>query len=301
MGSDLSIVVPAYNEEAAIGHTLEDILRVFPVAEVIVVDDCSTDRTAEVVLAYARVKLVRHRFNRGQGGAIKTGMRAATGCFVAWFDADNEHRTSDLERLYERIRTEHLVAVIGQRVTPSADLLRGGGKWLIRLVGRGLQVNAGSDLNCGLRVFRRDVIMHYRSLIPDRFSASLITTLILIERRYPVAFEPVQTNPRIGKSTVKLRDGFAAMIWLLRAIMLFAPIRIFLPFGLVMFVVGGAYSVALLLFTGRGVPVGGMLLIITGLLSIMLGLIADQISQLRLSQLPESSFILRDDSLGDAS
>lgn len=287
VGANLSIVIPAYNEEAGIGPTLESLLQEFPAAEIIVVDDCSTDRTAEIVCAYPGIKLVRHKFNRGQGGAIKTGMLVATGSFVAWFDADNEHRASDLLRLYRRMCSENMAAIIGQRVTPSASWIRGGGKWLIRLIGRGLRINAGSDLNCGLRVFRREVIMRYRSLIPDRFSASLITTLILVEQRYPIAFEPVKTNPRLGQSTVKLHDGFAAVITLLRAIMLFAPVRIFMPVGLFLVGVGGLYSTALVLFSGRGLPVGGALLIITGMLSIMLGLIADQISQLRLSHLPE--------------
>jgi len=291
VSSDLSIVIPAYNEEAGIGPTLESVLQAFPEAEVIVVDDCSKDRTAEIVSAYRSVRLIRHKFNRGQGGALKTGMGAATRAFVAWFDADNEHRTADLLRLYERIRTERLAAVIGQRVTPSANLIRGGGKWLIRLIGRGLNIKAGSDLNCGLRVFRRDVIMRYRNLIPDRFSASLITTLILVEQRYPIAFEPVKTSPRIGQSTVRLRDGFEAILWLLRAVMLFAPMRIFLPSGLFMVAAGGLYSATLALFMGQGLPAAGVLLIITGLLSIMLGLIADQISQLRLGQLPEANFV----------
>jgi glycosyltransferase involved in cell wall biosynthesis len=298
--SELSIVIPAYNEEAGIGPTLDDLLRAFPTAEIIVVDDCSTDRTAEIVCAYSGIKLVRHKFNRGQGGAIKSGMLVATRAFVAWFDADHEHRTSDLLRLYERIQSEKLAAIIGQRVTPSADFLRGGGKWLIRLIGRGLRINVGSDLNCGLRVFRRDVVMRYRTFIPDRFSASLITTLILVEQRYPIAFEPVSTNPRIGQSTVKLHDGFTAVISLLRAIMLFAPVRIFMPFGLFMVAAGGLYSTILVFVTGRGLPVGGALLMIAGLLSIMLGLIADQISQLRLSQLPEASFVLPDELPGDS-
>jgi hypothetical protein len=110
----------------------------------------------------------------------------------------------------------------------------------------------------------------------------------------------VSTNPRIGQSTVKLHDGFTAVISLLRAIMLFAPVRIFMPFGLFMVAAGGLYSTILVFVTGRGLPVGGALLMIAGLLSIMLGLIADQISQLRLSQLPEASFVLPDELPGDS-
>lgn len=285
---DLSIVIPAFNEEHGIGVTLAGVIESFPGAEVIVVDDCSQDRTAEIVRGYPGVSLVRHAFNRGQGGALKTGMRKASRRWVAWFDADNEHRTEDLTRLYARALQGDVVAVIGQRTNASASLIRGLGKWLIRLIGRSMNVNAGRDANCGLRLFRRDIVLAYAPLIPDRFSASLVTTLIMLERRYPIAFEPVETNPRIGTSTVRLRDGFDAILALIRAVLLFAPLRIFLPFGLWLVALGLTYSVYIALHAGLGVPVGGILVFLSGVLAIMLGLVADQISQMRLSQLSEA-------------
>ncbi len=124
------------------------------------------------------------------------------------------------------------MAVIGQRATASTSVVRAVGKAMIRTIGRGLKIRAGSDLNCGLRVFRGDIILRYLPMVPDRFSASLMTTLIMLERRYPVEFVPVATSPRIGTSTVGLKDGFEVILMLLRAIMIFAPIRVFFPFGL---------------------------------------------------------------------
>lgn len=284
--SDLTVILPAYNEEAGIAVTLRQLQSACPDAEIIVVNDCSRDGTAAAVKAFPSVRLINHTYNRGQGAALKTGMAAASRPYVAWFDADNEHRTEDLHRLYERALQENLVAVIGQRLSASANWVRGSGKALIRLIGRGLQIKAGPDLNCGLRIFRRDVIVRYLPLIPDRFSASLLTTLIMLERGYPMAFEPISTNPRIGTSTVRLRDGFEAILQLLRAVMLFAPLRLFLPLGFALLGIGGIYSAILLALVGNGLPAAGVLMIISGLLSIMLGLIADQISQLRLAQLP---------------
>jgi len=254
-----------------------------------VVDDCSRDETAAAVRSFAGVRLVQHDFNRGQGAALKTGMLAANRPFVAWFDADNEHRAEDLARMVIRIEAEKLVAVIGQRTTSSANTTRAAGKALIRLIGRGLQVKGGSDLNCGLRVFRREIILRYLPLIPDRFSASLMTTLILLERRYPVAFEPVATNPRLGESTVRLKDGFEAILQLIRAVMLFGPLRLFLPLGLALLALGTLYSLVMLMIVGQGLPPAGVLVLLAGLLSIMLGLIADQISQLRLTRIPALS------------
>lgn len=293
--SQLSIVLPAYNEEAGIGPTLDNVKAAFPGAEVIVVNDCSRDNTSQVVeTSYPWVRLVQHPFNRGQGAALKTGMQAATRLYVAWFDADNEHRTEDLAKLYARITDDRLVAVIGQRTSASANYVRASGKALIRLIGRGLQIKVGADLNCGLRVFRREIILRYLPLIPDRFSASMLTTLIMLERSYPIGFEPVTTNPRIGTSTVRLKDGFEAIMQLLRAVMLFSPMRLFLPMGLAFLLLGGLYSVIVMFLRHNGIPVAGGLMILTGMLCIMLGLIADQISQLRLTQIPALNFADKD-------
>ena len=287
LAEQLSIVIPAHNEEAAIAVVLDTVLRDCRGAEVIVVDDASSDGTAVQVKRFPNVRLVRLRYNRGQGYALKAGMRLATRPYVAWFDGDNEHRTDDLVRLVERVKAADLVAVIGQRATASTSLVRAVGRGMIRTIGRGLKIRAGSDLNCGLRVFRRDIIVRYLPIVPDRFSASLMTTLIMLERRYPIEFMPVATNPRIGASSVRLKDGFEAILMLLRAIMIFAPIRVFFPFGLWMVAIGLIYGVAIFFVRRAGFPVGAMLLVVVGLLSMMLGLIADQISQMQLSRLSE--------------
>lgn len=282
---DLSIVVPAYNEAAGIGVTLKGLLDAFPGAEIVVVDDCSRDETSRIARAHG-ARVVRHRFNQGQGAALKTRMRLATRLFVAWFDADNEHRSEDLARMADRIARDDLVAVIGQRAK-STTLVRGVGKWMIRLMGRGLKISVGSDLNCGLRVFRREVVLRYLSIVPDRFSASLVTTLIMVERRYPIAFERIETNARLGHSTVRLRDGFEAMLVLMRSVLLFAPMRLFLPLGGGVALAGVLYGLIVAAIVGQGLPVAGMLIIILGTMLVVLGLVADQVSQMRLSQLPE--------------
>ena len=283
--SRLSIVVPAFNEVEAVGNLLAMIVAAMPGAEVLLVDDSSQDGTAEAAKAIQGVKVIRHAFNQGQGAALKTGMRHATRDYVAWFDADNEHRVEDLDRVYSRLISDDLVAVIAQRTSGSTSFVRAIGKWVIRIIGRGLKIKVGSDLNCGLRVFQRNVIVGYLNLIPDRFSSSLVTTLVMLERRYPIAFEPIITNPRIGNSTVRFRDGFEAILQLVRAVLLFAPMRFFLPIGLWALLIGAVYSLSLAVLAGRGIPVAGMLLILAGMLVIILGLLADQISQLRLSYL----------------
>ncbi len=287
--SDLSIVIPAFNEEKGIGVTLDQLLETFQNAEIIVIDDHSRDATFATAAVRPGVRVLKHAFNRGQGASLKTGMRAATRNYVAWFDADNEHRPEDLARCFAVIREDELVAVIGQRDNGASNLIRGVGKGLIRLVGRGLNIHAGHDLNCGLRIFRREMILPYCQLIPNRFSSSLVTTLVMIERRYPIAFEQIRTAPRIGQSTVRLKDGFEAMLALLRAVLLFAPMRFFMPIGLGLTAIGVIYSLLVALIEGRGVPLGGSLIFASGLLCMGMGLVTDQISQLRLNMLPDTT------------
>lgn len=281
----LSIVVPAFNEAQAVEQTLKGLLSALPGAEIILVDDHSSDDTSLLSRRVSGVTVLRHSFNRGQGAALKTGMRFATREYLAWFDSDGEHRAEDLRTMYARIVNEDLVAVVGQRVNGSATTTRAFGKWVIRLIGQSLRIKAGSDLNCGLRVFRRDAIDRYLDLIPDRFSSSLVTTLILLERRYPIVFQPIMTNPRIGHSTVRLKDGFEAILQLIRAVLLFSPMRFFLPLGMASLILGIAYSLIMASITGLGIPVAGLLLCVSGLLTVFFGLIADQVSQLRLNKL----------------
>lgn len=214
-------------------------------------------------------------------------MAATTRPLIAWFDADNEHRVEDLSAIVVRIERERLAAVIGQRLQFSSMGFRAAGKWLIRMLAASLKFSAGHDLNCGLRVFQRGVILPYLTLLPDRYSASLTSTLIMVERGYPVAFQPVSLNRRIGTSKVGILDGFDAMIQVVRLIMLFAPLRIFLTAGLSLIAVGAAYGLTLAAVSGRGLPTSAVLAILAGLMLCLQGFIADQISQARLSRLQD--------------
>ncbi len=282
--ADVSIILPAYNEAAGIGPSLGALREALPASEIIVVDDGSADDTAARVRAVPGVRLIRHPYNRGYGAALKTGMRHATGAIFAWFDADNEHRVDELKAMLVRLEDERLAAVLGER-SRSANSLRGTGKMMIRLLARLLKVKSGADLNCGLRVIRAEVIRPYLSVLPDGYSASLTSTIILIERRYPFRFHPITVNPRLGQSKVALADGFNTMLLVLRIITLFAPMRVFVRLSVVLMLAGLVYGTWVALREGEGFPVLGAVGVIAGLMVGSLGLIADQISQIRLSGL----------------
>lgn len=287
--SDLSIVIPAFNEEKGIAEVLIRLRETMPGAQVIVVDDGSQDATAATALANAApgfdLIVMQHPFNQGYGASLKTGMLSAEREYVAWFDADNEHRVEDLQAMVGRMRTERLVAVIGQRPN-SVNAFRALGKTMILLLVRLFSIKAGRDLNCGLRVFRRDVITNYLTLMPARYSASLTTTILIIERGYPMAFHPVTTGERVGTSKVRARDGFLAMAKVMNLITLFAPMRIFFRGGVLMTFLGLVYGTTIAVTEGLGFPVAGLLLIMAGFLLAVLGLLAEQIGQMRISNLP---------------
>ena len=280
----LSIVIPAYNEEEGIVETLKQLISSFPDSEIIVVDDGSTDSTVEYVTNFETVNLIKHEFNRGYGSAIKTGMQSATRDYIAWFDADNEHNAENLKNMVEILESKKLVAVLGQR-DRSINKIRGFGKFIIRLLAWSLDVKTGVDLNCGLRVFRREIILRYLYLLPDKYSASMTSTIIMIERKYPFIFHPITINQRLGESKVALSDGFEALILVLRAITLFSPIRVFLRLSILLLSVGIVYGLIKALITGLGFSVLSAILIMAGLIICVLGLIADQISQMRLTNL----------------
>lgn len=284
LSKQLSVVIPAYNEREGIGATLNSLREQLPHAEILVVDDGSGDDTRETAGRVQGVGIVSHLYNRGYGGALKTGMQLASRPYVAWFDADNEHRVEDLVAMTRRIIAERKAAVIGER-SHSSSTVRRVGKFVIRILALSLGVRLGRDVNCGLRVFRREVISRYLHLLPDSFSASLTSTLILAERGYPLAFHPVHLNPRIGQSKVRLVHGFQSLNLVLRMVMLFAPMRIFLTLGAVLAIGGSGYGAIIALTRDHGFPVLSAVITLFGALCVFLGLIADQVSQMRLTQI----------------
>ena len=281
----ISIIIPAYNEEAGIARTLNmlcahELLRE---AEIIVVDDGSSDCTAEVVRGFPRVRLVQHLFNRGYGSAISTGVRASTGEYLLWFDGDGQHRVEDLITLAQQLVTDKLEYCIGVRGQDSfQENNRKLGKWLLR---QAVVFAAGRpvpDFNSGLRGFKREVLLQYLHLLPKRFGASTMTTLLMVEGSHYGATVPIKVNQRFGKSTVKiLRDGIQTLQMVLHIVLLFKPLNFFGLIGALFMLVGGVYGLFKAFMVHLGFPVLASLLIILGVQAFFFGLLCDQISALR--------------------
>lgn len=284
----LSVVIPAYNESATIGQALDAILGLARDHqwEVIVVDDGSSDDTAERVKqrADARcLKLLHHPYNRGYGAALKTGIRASSACLVATMDSDGQHDPHDLLSLIP-FTAEHDL-VVGQRSgLIHSQISRMPGKWLLGWLANYLAGCRIPDLNSGMRLVRAEVIRKYLHLCPDGFSFSTTSTLVFFNRGYSVTYVPITVHQRPqGKSTVKLSTGFDTLVLVLRLASLFQPLRVYIPAS-VFFVSLGILWGLPYMFLQRGVSVGALLLFITGLLLFFFGLLTDQVAQLRLEK-----------------
>ena len=284
-GKKLSVLIPAYNESAGIGSTLEELITYVDMeeTEIIVVDDGSTDNTADIVRGFSEVRLIRHGVNKGYGTAIKTGTRAAVGEIIAWYDADGQHRPEDLKKVVDEIVTKNLDYCIGVRGKDSyVDKTRVLGKFILRLFLRIVTFKRVTDFNSGLRAFKREILLRYLSLLPKRFGASTVTTLLMQEEDYNGSEVPIVVRQRIGKSSVKqIKDGVRTIMLILNVILLFHPMRVLGSSGVVMILAGLIYGGVCALQWHGGFPVFAAVLIIFGFQLFCFGLLSHQISRVR--------------------
>ena len=277
----LSVVVPAFNEQDSIAEVIRDLGEHLPGCEVLVVDDCSTDATADRAASSPAARVIRLPYNHGYGAALRQGILASSRDWVAWFDADNEHRASDLAAMVRRLNAEKLAAVFGAR-SASVNHQRSLGKMLIRVFAVLLGLGHVRDFNCGLRVFQRSALARILFLLPTGYSASTTSTFLIIRQRVPYAFEPITVRPRVGESKVRLSDGFRTLLSVLRVASLLQPLRLFGFVALLLGTLGVAYSAVIMFVNHQGLPALGVVLMLASLLIMGIAIIADQLSQFRI-------------------
>jgi glycosyltransferase involved in cell wall biosynthesis len=274
-----SIVVPAFNEAASIGSVVRDLQAAARWLEIIVVDDGSTDDTgARAAAAGARV--ARHPYNKGNGAAVKTGIRQATGAYVLIADGDGQHQASDATRLVSHLDAYDLVVGARSLATQAGRARRIGNRVLNRVASY-LTEQPIPDLTSGFRAARREYLLEFLHLLPNGFSTPTTTTLAFLKAGYSVRFEPVNAAQRQGVSKIRLGpDGVQFFMILLKVITIFSPLRLFLPISAVAFLVGAAYAVWTIV-TQAHVTNSSVLLIVLSVVILLVGLVSEQISALR--------------------
>jgi glycosyltransferase involved in cell wall biosynthesis len=280
----LTIIIPVYNEIKAIENTIEVLkAAVAPYGwQILAVNDGSKDGSKEVLDSIPGIMVCHHKVNRGYGASLKTGILASTTEYVSFYDADGQHEPADLINLANNIDDYDMV--VGNRgkkfySTP----LRTPGKWVLKQVATILVGAKIPDLNSGLRVVRRDKIRQILHLCPNGFSFSTTSTIAFFNNGSLVKYFPIHVKDRVGKSSVKIfKHGFQTIMLMMRLISLFNPLKIFMPVSIWLMIIGTLYEIYSILTHGWHVVAGALLLVIAGLIIFFVGILADQISALRL-------------------
>ncbi len=288
MENTLTIIVPAYNEEESIKTVLPEVIDFASQNKfsVILVNDGSKDGTGKVSEAIASghsfVKVVNHKVNKGYGGAIKSGIMIAETTYVITIDADGQHLLEDVKRLYNEIIEKDADMVVGSRKgLKSQTFFRRIGKSIIRGIAKWLVPLHIYDINSGMKIYNTVLAKRYINLCPDSMAYSDIIALIFISQRHLVGEISISIKPRtVGKSTISFKTALDTIIEIMNIVILFNPMRIFLPISICSVIVGLAWGIPIVL-QGHGISGGAFLALITGLIFFFLGLIAEQLSMLR--------------------
>lgn len=291
--AELTIVVPAYNEEESLRKLLPQWIGFCQEngLELIIVNDGSTDGTAELLAAHEGAPCLTtctHKVNRGYGGAIKSGLENTGTRYAITIDADGQHQLDDILALYQAIRRTGADMIIGKRSgSAGVGLYRRIGKRLIRWFARLLMAIEIEDLNSGIRIFEVDKARRYSRLCPDHMAFSDVITLVFISKKCLVLEEPVTVKPRIaGNSTINTLTALETVEAILNIVVLFNPMRVFLPISVGAVVLALAWGIPIVL-QGRGVSTGALLSFMVGILFFCLGLLAEQLSQIRLNSVED--------------
>lgn len=277
--STVSVVIPAMNEGTTISAVVTQLRAQASWFEVLVVDDGSTDDTARLA-EKAGATVVRHPYNKGNGAAVKSGIRTARGQFVLVIDADGQHRPEDAVRLVSELGVYDLVVGARSSVTQATTGRRLGNALLNQLASY-LTGRPIPDLTSGFRGARRSGLREFLHLLPNGFSTPTTTTLAFIKAGYNVRFVPIDAAQRTGASKIKfVRDGAKFLLILLKIVTLFSPLRVFAPIAVSAFGVGAAYGLVNMTITGK-IPNGAVLLILFSAMVFLVGLVSEQISTLR--------------------
>ncbi|OUD14691.1 glycosyl transferase [Thioflexithrix psekupsensis] len=276
----LSIILPCLNEAESLKILLPALRHHQPEAEIIVVDDGSSDDSVAVAHA-AQVTVIRHAYRMGNGAAIKTGARAATGDILVFMDADGQHQPQDVARLLALLMDSGHDMVVGARDRASqASLGRSLANGFYNRLASSMVGHSIADLTSGFRAVKAQRFREFMSLLPNSFSYPTTITMAFFRAGYSVAYVEIKAPKRIGKSHINpLKDGIRFLIIIFKIGTLYSPLKIFGPLSLSFFILGLSYYGYTFSTDGRFTNMGA-LLFITAILIFLIGLVSEQITQL---------------------
>ena len=289
MSSDVSIILPARNESAGLGSLLPRLKQRYPDAEILVVNDGSTDATADVCRQHG-VTVISHVYSMGNGAAIKSGARNASGSVLVFMDADGQHDPDDIQGLLEMIESGYDMAIGAREPGSNASFARRVANSIYNRLASFMTGYPILDLTSGFRAARKRHFLKILYLLPNRFSYPTTSTMAFFRSGLSVGYLPIRAGKRTtdSKSHIRLfHDGLRFVVIILKIGALFSPMRFFLPISAALFVTGVSYY-AYTYFTWGRLTNMTAILILSSLLTFLIGIVSEQISALHYKDLQES-------------
>jgi len=275
----LSIIIPAKNEAAVIGDVVSSVRGIFADAEILVVDDGSTDQTAAFA-ERAGATVVNHPVSLGNGAAIKAGARAASGEILVMMDGDGQHKAEDIPSLLAKLNEGYDMAIGARDSGSHAGVGRLAANGLYNVFASMISGHRIPDLTSGFRAVRADLFKRFLYLLPNGFSYPTTITMAFLRSGFPVTFVSIQALERTGKSHIRpIRDGLRFLAIIFKIATLYAPLKVFLPISGLFFVSGTGYYAYTYVTMGRFTNMS-MLTLSASVIVFLIGLISEQITAL---------------------
>ncbi|MFH1456766.1 MAG: glycosyltransferase family 2 protein [Patescibacteria group bacterium] len=281
----VSVIIPVFNEQETVSDVIKNIKlelhKLNLTYEIIAVNDCSTDNTKNILQNIENIKIINHSYNKGNGAALKTGARTAQYDWILTFDADGQHNPEYIAEMLKY--TDDYDLISGERVGYKGPWIRQPGKKIIHWLARYLLGHKINDFNCGLRLVKRNEFLRFAHLYPDGFSCCTTSIFAFLKEKLNIKFIPIKINKREnGKSQVSTKDAFTYLMLIIRLIMLFSPLRIFLPISFLFFLLFIFLFINdMLISEFNNISDSTVLLFISSVLIFFFGLIADQLAAIR--------------------
>lgn len=277
--TSISVIIPAKNESATIGEVVQGLYMLDLSLEVIVVDDGSTDDTAEQAERNG-ARVVKNRYSKGNGAAIKAGVREATGSTFVFMDADGQHDPKDVPTLLEELKRGYDMVVGAREWTSQANIGRGIANTIYNRLASYMTGHKVRDLTSGFRVARAEIFMKFIHLLPNGFSYPTTSTMAFFRDGYSVSYKSIYVAKRVGKSHINvLRDGFRFFLVIFKIGTLYSPLKIFAPISALFIFTGFLRYVYTYIVDGQFTNMSALFMSV-GILIFLVGLVSEQITTL---------------------